>query len=87
MKILSIAEGSSGFMGSVVSSQTAMLPQDNLHDRFCVEARRVGDASDSAWFDVEAILPLPADQARRAVADLNAAVPAFVYRAVLVSHV
>jgi hypothetical protein len=50
-----------------------------------VQARRKGRIDDDAWFDMEEILPLQSDQARRCVSALNGSVPDFVYRAVLVA--
>jgi hypothetical protein len=66
-----------------VSQREGSAPAVNPCDLYQIQARRVGRTDDAAWFDMEEIAPIPAGHAARAVLELNAAVPAFVYRSVL----
>ena len=52
--------------------------------RYQVQARRVERQDEASWFDMEEVRPMSRKASVMAVKQLNKAVPAFVYRAVVV---
>jgi len=52
--------------------------------RFQLQARRIEREDDAAWFVMEEVRPMSRKASATAVEQLNKAVPAFSYRAVLV---
>lgn len=56
----------------------------NCNDRYKIQARRVGDTTANAWFDLPEYPIMDAARAKRCVDGMNVHTPAFVYQAVLV---
>lgn len=56
----------------------------NCHDLYKIQARRAGDTSADAWFDLPEYPLMDSERAQRCLRGMNAHTPAFVYQAVLV---